>query len=154
MENRISASLPAEQLKNVLGLIDQLQTALPFLLALSTDERKALPRGGDASRAFIDKSLKLAQTRSDFLPRSFELGEFVADVQLRNALEAVQTRLAPLIEKLDDTTAAVSADAYNAALEVYHYARQSGSGSGIDELVDLMGKRFARRKRQPQSDAP
>lgn len=153
MENRISASLSGEQLKTVLGLIEQLQAALPFLLSLTADERRALPRAGDAGRPFIDKSLKLAQTSAGFLPRSFEVSEFAGDVQLRNALETVQTRLAPLLEKLDDTLAAVSADSYSAALEVYHYARQSGEGAGLDELIELMGKRF-RRNRNPSKTDP
>ncbi len=86
MENRISASLPADQLKTVLDLIRQLEAALPFLMALSPDERKSLPRMGDASRPFVDKSLKIAQAHGNFLPRSFDTGEFAADVQLYNAL--------------------------------------------------------------------
>lgn len=154
MENRISATLPAEQLKTVLGLIEQLHAALPFLLSMTADERRALPRNGDASRPFIDKSLKLAQANASFLPRSFEVAEFAADVQLRSALETVQTRLAPLIEKLDDTITATAADAYLAALEVYRYAQQSGEGEGLDELIELMGKRFARSKRAPKADKP
>lgn len=153
MENRISASLSGEQLKTVLDLIRQLEAALPFLVALTPDERKDLTRTGDASRPFIDKSLKLVQAHNQFLPRSFDVGEFAADVQLRAALETIRVRLSPLVEKLDDTTACVASDAYDAALEVYHYARQNGEGEGLDELIALMSQRFARNKRTTKPDA-
>ncbi len=152
MENRISASLPADQLKTVLELIKQLEAALPFLMALSPEERKSLPRMGDASRPFVDKSLKLAQAHNDFLPRSFDTGEFAADVQLYNALDTVRTRLSPLVEKLDDTMTVTGSDAYLAALEVYRYASTNGEAAGLDELIALMGKRFSHRSRKPKTD--
>ena len=86
------------------------------------------------------------------MPRSFDVGEFAADVQLRAALETIRVRLSPLVEKLDDTTACVASDAYDAALEAYHYARQNGEGEGLDELIALMSQRFARNKRTTKPD--
>ena len=73
-------------------------------------------------------------------------------MQLRNALETLRTRLTPRLEPLDDTITAVSADAFQAALDAYHYARKNGEGAGIDELVEIMGKRFAHPKRTPPAE--
>ena len=36
-------------------------------------------------------------------------------------------------------------DAYSAALGVYAYVRVAGTGSGLDELKQMMSKRFAKK---------
>ena len=39
------------------------------------------------------------------------------------------------------------------ALEVYHHARRSGEGAGLDELIERMGKRFRRNRRTSKTEA-
>jgi hypothetical protein len=52
------------------------------LIDLTNEERKALPKMGDKSRAFVSKALEVATQNPDFLPRSFDLDEMRKDVLL------------------------------------------------------------------------
>ena len=125
------------------------------MIDLSNEERKALPKMGDKSRAFVSKALEVATQNPEFLPRSFDLNEMRKDVQLFEALYPVLLSLSQLQELLDDTSIAVGSEAYAAALQVYNYAKASGQGAGLDGVVEEMGQRFTRksRKSKPQAAA-
>ncbi len=49
---------------------------------------------------------------------------------------------------------AAGSQAYAAALIVYNYAKASGKGTGLDSVVDEMGRRFARKPRKAQLQKP
>lgn len=152
-DNRISASLSATDREAVMTAIATIREKLPFLLDLTAEERRSLPKLGDKSRAFVSKAFEVAKQNPDFLPRSFDLGEMHQDVQLFEALYPVLLSLTQLQELVDDTVVAVGSEAYAAALVVYNYAKASGKGAGLDSVVDEMGRRFARKSRSVQSPA-
>ena len=115
---------------------------------MTTEERKALPKMGDKSRAFVSKALEVAKQNSDFLPRSFDLTEMQKDVELFEAMYPIMMALTQLQELLDDTYTTVGSEAYSAALTVYNYAKASGQGAGLDAVVGELKQRFARKPRQ------
>lgn len=77
------------------------------------------------------------------------------DVELFEALYPILLSLTQLQELVDDTVMEVGSEAYAAGLVVYNYAKASGKGAGLDNVVDDMGRRFARKSRsvQPQASA-
>lgn len=151
-DNRISASLSQADRDAVMKAIATIREKLPFLVDLTTEERRSLPKMGDKSRAFVSKALEVATQNQDFLPRSFDLEEMRRDVEMFEALYPLLLSLNQLQELMDDTYVAVGSEAYAAALLVYNYAKASGKGAGLDAVVDEMGRRFARKSRsvQPQ----
>ncbi|MBD2022004.1 hypothetical protein H6F43_17635 [Leptolyngbya sp. FACHB-36] len=153
--NQISATLTQADRDAVLAAIATMKQKLPFLMDLTTEERKALPKMGDKSRAFVSKALEVATQNSDFLPRSFDLDEMRKDVQLFEAMYPIVMAMTQLQELLDDTYVLVGSEAYSAALQVYNYAKASGQGAGLEAVVDELGQRFARRtrKEKPQQTA-
>lgn len=78
----ISATLAQTQRDAVFQAIATIKENLPFLVDLSADDRKALPKMGDKSRAFVSKALEVATQNPEFLPRSFDIDEMRKDVQL------------------------------------------------------------------------
>ena len=70
----ISATLARKEKDAVLQAIATIKEKLPFLIDLSAEERKALPKMGDKSRAFVGKALEVATQNPEFLPRSFDFG--------------------------------------------------------------------------------
>lgn len=82
----ISAVLTQADRDAVMDAVATIKAKLPFLVDLSADDRKALPKMGDKSRAFVSKALEVATQNPDFLPRSFNLEELRKDVQLFEAL--------------------------------------------------------------------
>jgi hypothetical protein len=149
----ISATLKQSERDEVLQAIATIKDKLPFLIDLTNEERKALPKMGDKSRAFVSKALEVATQNPEFLPRSFDLDEMRKDVQLFEALYPVLLSLSQLHELVDDTSLAVGSEAYAAALQVYTYAKASGQGGGLETVVDEMGQRFARRSRKAKPQA-
>ncbi|MBD2163206.1 hypothetical protein H6G04_02200 [Calothrix membranacea FACHB-236] len=152
-DTQVSAKLSAADREAVMEAISTIRQKLPFLIDLSTEERKALPKLGDKSRAFVSKALEIAAQNPDFLPRSFDVDEMRRDIELFEALYPILLSLTQLQELVDDTSVAVGSEAYAAGLLVYNYAKASGKGAGLDSMVDDLGRRFARKakKLQPQT---
>ena len=152
-DNKVSAKLSSADREAVMQAITTIREKLPFLIDLTTEERKALPKLGDKSRAFVSKALEIGTQNPDFLPRSFDLNEMRQDIELFEALYPILLSLTQLQELVDDTSVAVGSEAYAAGLMIYNYAKASGKGSGLDSMVDDLGRRFARKakKVQPQT---
>ncbi|WP_315786546.1 hypothetical protein [Fischerella sp. JS2] len=148
--NRISANISQTDREAVMQAIATIKAKLPFLIDLTTEERKSLPKLGDKSRAFVSKALEVAVQNPDFLPRSFDVDEMRRDVELFEALYPILLSITQLQELLDDTFVAVGSEAYAAGLLVYNYAKASGKGTGLDVALDDMGQRFARKNRKVQ----
>ncbi|MEA5503726.1 hypothetical protein VB735_11515 [Halotia wernerae UHCC 0503] len=152
-ELKISAKLSPVDREAVMEAIATIREKLPFLVDLSMEERKSLPKLGDKSRAFVSKALEIAAQNPDFLPRSFDLDEMRRDIELFEALYPILLSLTQLQELVDDTSVAVGSEAYAAGLMVYNYAKASGKGAGLDSMIDDLGRRFARKSKKVQPEA-
>lgn len=146
-DNRVSASLSAADREAVLAAVQTIRQRLPFLIDLSPEERRRLPKMGNTGRAFVERALTVATQNPDILPRSFDVDEFRRDAELFAALQPVAAALAQLYELVDDTLLEVSGEAYASALAVYGYARAGGKGAALDGLLEGMAQRFARKTR-------
>lgn len=149
--NRIDAALDSATLATLTTHLADIQALLPFLADLSPEERQSLPKMGDKSRAFVERTLELARQDDSFLPRKLDVAAFGKDVALWQALDGIRTRLAKLLELVEDTQTAAGSEAYLAALEVYAAAKRSGQGTGLDDLLDRVGQRFASRRTEPEA---
>jgi hypothetical protein len=146
-DNRVSATISEPDRQAVLAAIETIRQKMPFLIALTPEQRRSLPKMGDKSRAFVDKALNVAQLNSDFLPRSFSVEEMARDVALTAALQPIMAALTRLQEQVLDTYTEVGSEAYTAALVVYQSARIGGEGEALEALLDDMGQRFARKSK-------
>jgi len=148
MVNRVSASLNAKDRTEVLAAMTTIKEKLPFLLSLTTEERKGLPKMGDRNLPFVKKALEVATHNPDFLPRSFEIEELRKDVELFESLYPLVVAFTQLNELLNDTHTVVGSEAYAAALQVYNYAKLSGNSAGMEAVVDELGQRFSRKAKK------
>jgi len=128
-------------------------TKLPFLVDLTPDERRELPKMGDKSVAFVRKSVEMAQEGSDYLPGAFDAAEFKSDLAVYDALIPFLQKATKLQELLDDTLVLVGSDLYLASLDHYSAAKRSGTTDGLDGLMGELGKRFTRRPSSPTPPA-
>lgn len=155
MPNRIDASLSAANKNQVLQLIQDIKNLLPFLVDLSQEEIRALPKMGDKSRAFVSQALTLAEQDDTFLPRSFDVAEMRKDVELTESLLPILTAMSSLTELLEDTFTLAGSEAYVSALIVYQSAKANGKGSALDGSLDALGQRFSRKsKGKTANDSP
>ena len=100
-DNRLSAALTAAEVDEVMQALHTIKQKMPFLLALSSDERRALPQPGDRGRAFISKAMEVATQNPGILPGVFDLPEMRKDVELTNALQPIIMALSQLQGMMD-----------------------------------------------------
>jgi hypothetical protein len=152
--NRISAQLGEVERQAVFAAIETIRQKLPFLIDLTIEERRALPRFGEKSRGFVEQALQVAEQNPGILPITFDVGEMRNDVELLSALSSVLIAVSQLNELVDDTVMAVGSDAYAAGLLVYQFARAAGKGSALDSALEGLAQRFARKSRSTPAAKP
>lgn len=155
-QNRISATMAQADKDAVMAAIKTLSDKMPFLIDLGPDERKALPKLGDKSRAFVEKALEIATQNPGFLPRDFDIEEFRKDVTIFTDLSSVRQALSKVFDLVEDSMMVAGSEAYIAALMVYNIAKSKNIGTeGLDSTIDELGQRFARKAKtaivQPQA---
>ncbi|MGC1375776.1 MAG: hypothetical protein WA821_06125 [Anaerolineales bacterium] len=143
--HRISASLSPDDQEAILAAIATIKQRMPFLIDLTLKERRALPKLGDKSYAFVSKAVEMAAQNPGFLPRAFDVDEARRDMQLFEAMQPIALALMQLYELVDDTRLAVGSEAYMAALTIYNYARTGGQDQALDTLAAELGHRFAHK---------
>lgn len=154
-QNRIDATFTAEQRARAEAALASLGEALPFLISLGDVNRTSMVKFGEMNRSFVVKALAIARAHPEALPIGFNIKEFAADVALVEDLYPLRHALEHLARRVDDTYFAAGSEAYAAALLVYQYAKLHNVASGdLEESLDDLGRRFARRVRKPAPAAP
>jgi hypothetical protein len=144
--NKVSAVLEQQDMDKVVGLINDIKSAMPFLINLTEKEKAGLLKFGDKTLPFAKKTLVLAQKNQDFLPRNFDVAEFDKDLSLYESMTKVIQPLTQLMEKVMSTYRQTGHETYTAALIVYNLAKKAGKDTGgLDAIIDDIGKRFSRK---------
>ena len=150
----ISATVSAQDLFEIKAAIATIQARLPFLISLTTDERRKRIKMGDKSLAFVRNSVTATQNNPEIVPSSFDIAEFARDYQLTVDLTEVLGLLEQLTEKVDDTLLAVGSESMSGSLLVYDYVKTAARRSpGLKSVADQLGDRFkALRRRRSKAD--
>lgn len=106
----ITGSLSAQDIQKIKAALQKIQQKLPFLVTLSTEERRKLVKMGDKSLAFVSNSFTAAQSNREILPATFDIEELVRDYQLATALTELLISMQQLTEQVDDTLMAVGSE--------------------------------------------
>jgi hypothetical protein len=134
-----------EDVTAVLNDLLAIKARMPFLIGLTDEERRAMPKVGDRDRAFIDKAFEVVGKVADYLPASFKVEEMQKDMALMDALSPIILEISQLAQKLADTYALAASEAYAAALLIYRYAKDAKSIEGLTAALDNLSQRFERR---------
>src|SRR5687768_10749001 len=78
--NKIDVTLTAEQVAAIIAALDTLDTALPFIVSLTPEERQRLFRMGTRSEGFVRDALVAAQQYPEHMPPSLEIAEMQKDI--------------------------------------------------------------------------
>jgi hypothetical protein len=135
---------PAEQ-QQVLAALNTLETVLgPKLITLSPQDIKRLPKAGDGTLPFIEKSLDLAEQQPQFAPAYLNIPGLRLDLEGYRRLSSLIRQLRPLLDNLNATTIKLGSEAYVAALAYYGAAQQAQrqNVSGAQAVVDTLKARF------------
>jgi hypothetical protein len=139
----IAATLSPQDIQEIKAALQTVQKKLPFLITLSTEERRKLVKMGDKSLAFVNNSVTAAQSNREILPATFEVEELVRDYQLATALTEVLISMQQLTEQVDDTLMAVGSEAMTSSLTVYDYVKTASKKTpGLKTVAEQLGERF------------
>ncbi|MFN0119100.1 MAG: hypothetical protein ACKV2V_01210 [Blastocatellia bacterium] len=143
--NRISHTLPVSDINEVMNAVNTIKQKLPFLLSLTSDERRSQLKPGDRGRVFATTALEIGVQNPEILPPVFSLEEMRKDVELLAAFQPILLALTQLQAMAADTDMVLTAEAYTAGLDLYSFAKASNrvsSTSGpLAELRRMMGRR-------------
>ena len=155
MSNLISAQVTDEAVAAAQAKIVEINEQLPFLVALASAEKQRRRVMGQKSVEYVNLALHGAKNFAGYLPANFDTTEFERDVTLIRRLWSVRVPLAALLEKVDDTIFAASADAMIRADEVYNYLKGAArKDAAVKAHVDEMRKRFVRKTEKPAGTPP
>jgi len=139
----ISAQVSDKAMQAVKDALSAIESNLPFLITLTDDERKALFKAGPKRLSFVQNALTASQDNPDILPKSFDAAEFESDVELFAALTEINTIVAQVASKIDDTRLAAGSEAMNEASDVYNYVKAAVKNTpGLKPVADQLGQLF------------
>jgi hypothetical protein len=155
MDNKIDFNIPVEVITEVAGHLNAAAAALqPYLLALSPEERRTLPKMSDKTVPFVEKTLDYAQTMPQFSPPYLNVEELAHDLEVHSQLVPL-LRTAKIIDSgLDDTVMQAGAESYVNALAYYNSVKQAAKMDviGAKVIYDDLKKRFERRNAKPDAE--
>ena len=147
MENRISVMINEEAQANILKAIAVISQNLPELVNLSASDRQMLPKMGDKSVAFVNKTLEYAKQNPAIVPTFLDMGEFEKDTIAAANIKKILNPFEQMIEKLGDTYLLAGSEAYMAALIFYNAVKGAAKAGvpGMKTIYDDLQSRFPGR---------
>lgn len=153
--NRISEVFSDADLKAVLDAIGVIESRMPWLLTLTPDESRSLRNLGFDGLPFAQAALEAVRADINFTRRGFDLPEFEKDVALYGQLSQVRARLAPLSQKVNQTTQVAGSDMMVQADDVYEdINRDNGETAAVQAARLQMKKRYPQRKAADKKPKP
>ncbi len=148
-ENRISMRLTPEDQQRINDSLRAVQETLtPYLVALTAEERKNLPKMSDRTTPFVEKALSYAQANPSISPLFLNVEEFKVDLEAVYQLTELLRTVDQLSDLLNDTVLLAGSEAYEAALTFYSSAKQAAKINvpGAKGIADDLSKRFEKNR--------
>jgi len=157
VENRVSIVIPAEVKAAVLQKLTEADELLkPYLIALTPDEIKALPKMADGSAPFVGKALGYAKTDPQFVPAYVNIPELEIDFNAVVDLTEFSHLCDKLSDGLSDTIILSGSEAYVAALSYYNSVKNAAKMNvpGAKAIYEDLKKRFVNKTSGKTPDTP
>ncbi len=146
--------LSEEQKQEIHSLIDQLEGALaPKNVNLTAEERRKYGSISEQNKLFVNKVYDYAKSQPNLKSPDVQWDEFFADVESRNFIEAVLSKLENISTRLRNAKTLHDYDNFQASLDDYAYTsyKAGTSAAGYEiKLKDL--KQFFQRERKKEED--
>ena len=152
--NRISAELTDVQVVAILGFITQITDAMDFLIGLTNNERRGLPKINKANKLFTDDAIAATELESDVLPVYINPTEAGKDLDLYLALEPILLAMETLYYKVRDTQMLAGSEAYSTALMIYRMYKTAAEAGipGSQAIYNSLRDRFQQAQSADQEE--
>jgi len=146
-DNLVSIQIPAEDQDAIRAALTVLDEKLqPFLIALTKEEKKGLPKMRDKSIPFVEKAVEYAEGNPSLVPGFLDVNEMKTDFRAVTLLTEFFRLVEKLYQTLDDTILLSGSEAYKAALNFYKTVKQAAKSGipGAKVIYDDLKQRFER----------
>ncbi len=154
-KNKVSVKITPEKVAAVNDLLDKLTGEFDFTVGLVSQDRKGLPKMGRKHLDLVDRSLKYAENKPEYLPNYLPLEEFKKDIDLYGWLRQVQKKLGLLSNNLKTTSMVAESEAYETARIYYNNAKLAARGG--DENAEVIANELAvhfKKKSKKENTTP
>ena len=143
--NRLNTTATAAQIAAVKTALQTINTNLPFLIGLTTDERIALPAINVNNNAFTEDAINAAANNTALIPSYVNVPNMQNDLSLFIQLDEIILLVKQLLERLEDTQMLAGSEAYTSALAVYRLISSAADAGvpGADAINAQLKARFA-----------
>ncbi len=157
MENQISIQIPAKVLAEASQKLEEVNNLLsPFLVALTPEERRRLPKMGEGNMPFVEKSVEYTKSHGALVPAFVDTKEMEIDLKAVYDMITLSRIAARLCNGLNDTMLLAGSEAYTAALSFYNSVKVAAKRNvkGAEPVHNDLKKRFVKHgSRTPENDA-
>jgi hypothetical protein len=151
---QFNTTLSAADQEAILAAVGTIRQKLPFLIDLSTEERKSLVALGGKTLGFAKQAFEIAAQNPGILPAAVSVDQLRNTERLYEILSAIKLAVDQLQKQVDDTTMQVGSDAYATARSIYSCAKNGFVAGSLKTAAAELGKRFGRKKSQAASEIP
>ena len=147
-QNLVSFQLPEKDMAEVTAAIATLKAKLlPNLKTLSADERMELPKMGDKTLPFVQKSLEYSKSNAEIVPPFLDVEAFKVDVDAVTTIRSIYQPLSQIADALNDTMLLSGSEAYAGALVFYTAAKSAAKSNitGAKNIYEDLSARFPGR---------
>lgn len=129
-KNLISMEVPAETLTKLQEKLKELRELLaPYLVTLTLEDRKSLPKMSDKTLAFVSKTAEYVKSNPKLIPPMMEAEELGKDFTLNQSLQPVYNSLKQLVDNLSDTLMLSGHEAYAQASLYYASVKMAANSA-------------------------
>lgn len=150
MENKVSFVLSEEENTQIMDALNVLTSVLePKLTHLSAADKKELPKMGDKTVAFVEKSLEYAEQYPNYIPSFIDINEAKIDLQSVRKLRQLFLPLERITNGVDSTITLAGSEAFSSSLSIYKVLKNAAvmGQSGASEAAADLGSRFPGKKK-------
>ena len=148
-ENVVSIKIPKEDLNKVMQHLKAIDEILkPYLVALTPEERKTIPKMSDKTMPFVEKVMEYAELNPKFAPMFMNVPEMKIDLDAVTDLSPIQKLTDQLAGNLNDTAMLSGSKAYITSSAYYNTVKQGAKMNIPDAkaIYDDLSKRFEKSK--------
>jgi hypothetical protein len=149
MEKRHSQFVPKDIVEQVQDLVNQACTLLyPYVTPLTPAQRHELPKMGNKTLSFVEKSYDFAKQNPNLCPPFLDMCAFNADFDDAHNLFTLNNSTLQLHEFIDDTAMLAGSESYEAALVFYNSVKMAARQDipGAKAIYEELKKRFVRSR--------
>ena len=155
--NNFNTDIPPAVIANILNLLGQAETALaPFVVPLSEEQKKHLPKIADKTIPFAEKADAYLDSEPKYNPPFISVPETHKDFKNFQKVQPMLKKINGLKKEINDIAIVAGSDAIIQFLAYYNSVQQAAKQGvpGAKTIYDELSARFPGRGKTPTQPPP